>query len=477
MSLWTADAIAAATGGSLTGSFAVEGVSIDSRTVAPGDLFIALVGPNHDGHTHVAAALEAGAAGALVHMLPEGADRDRLILVDDTFDALNALGKAGRDRFGGKVVAVTGSVGKTSSKEMLALVLSAFGPTHAAVGSFNNHWGVPLTLARMPADAAYAVIEMGMNHAGEITPLSRLARAHVAIITTIAPVHMEFFDSLDAIADAKAEIFTGCEDWATAVLPRDIPQYDRLTHAAHVRGLTVLPFGEDMTAEARLLDASINAERTLIFAIIGGHKVTYSIGASGRHWATNSLAVLGAAHALGLPVEEAARPLASMAPPKGRGARHTVSLPAHAGGGTFVVVDESYNASPTAVAATVAALAAVNPAKGGRRIAVLGDMLELGDDAPGLHAGLAEPIQRHGVDLVFTAGPLMAHLRDALPPHLRGGHAADSQALVAEVCAAVRAGDVVMVKGSAGSRMGRVVEALLTLAETPDPAGGRDTSR
>lgn len=477
MSLWTADAIAAATGGSLTGSFAVEGVSIDSRTVAPGDLFIALVGPNHDGHTHVAAALEAGAAGALVHMLPEGADRDRLILVDDTFDALNALGKAGRDRFGGKVVAVTGSVGKTSSKEMLALVLSAFGPTHAAVGSFNNHWGVPLTLARMPADAAYAVIEMGMNHAGEITPLSKLARAHVAIITTIAPVHMEFFDSLDGIADAKAEIFAGCEDWATAVLPRDIPQYDRLAHAAHVRGLTVLPFGEDMTAEARLLDASINAERTLIFAIIGGHKVTYSIGASGRHWATNSLAVLGAAHALGLPVEEAARPLASMAPPKGRGARHTVSLPAHAGGGTFVVVDESYNASPTAVAATVAALAAVNPAKGGRRIAVLGDMLELGDDAPGLHAGLAEPIQRHGVDLVFTAGPLMAHLRDALPPHLRGGHAADSQALVAEVCAAVRAGDVVMVKGSAGSRMGRVVEALLTLAETPDPAGGRDTSR
>ena len=473
MSLWTSDAIAAATNGTVTGSFAVDGVSIDSRSVAPGDLFIALVGPTHDGHAHIAAALAAGAAGALVHALPEGVDRDRLVLVDDTFDALNALGKAGRDRFQGKVIAVTGSVGKTSTKEMLALVLAAFGPTHAAVGSFNNHWGVPLTLARLPADAAFAVIEMGMNHAGEITPLSKLARAHVAIITTIAPVHIEFFDSIVGIADAKAEIFTGCEDWATAILPHDSPHFDRLAHAAHARGLTVLPFGGDLSCEARLLDASVEANRTLIFAIIGGHKLTYSIGASGRHWANNSLAVLGAAHALGLPVEDAARPLASMTPPKGRGVRHTVSLPAHAGGGTIVVVDESYNASPTAVAATVAALAAVEPAKGGRRIAVLGDMLELGEDGPALHAGLADAITRHGVDLVFTAGPLMEHLRDALPPHLRGRHAADSQALVPVVLAAVRAGDVVMIKGSAGSRMGRVVEALLTLDHPPSPAGGR----
>ncbi|MGC2855715.1 UDP-N-acetylmuramoylalanyl-D-glutamyl-2,6-diaminopimelate--D-alanyl-D-alanine ligase [Novispirillum sp. DQ9] len=474
MSLWTSDAIAKATNGTVTGAFTVEGVSIDSRTVAAGDLFIALVGPTHDGHAHVAQALAAGAAGALVHSLPEGVDRDRLILVDDTFDALNDLGRAGRDRFSGKVVGVTGSVGKTSTKEMLALVLAAFGPTHAAVGSFNNHWGVPLTLARMPADAAFAVIEMGMNHAGEITPLAKLARPHVAVITTIAPVHIEFFDGIEGIADAKAEIFAGCEDWATAVLPRDSAQYDRLAHAAHARGLTVLPFGEHAEAGSRLLDASVEAERTLIFAIIGGHKVTYSIGASGRHWASNSLAVLGACHALGLPVDEAARPLATMTPPKGRGARRRVSLPAERGEGSILVVDESYNASPTAVAAALAALAAVEPGKRGRRIAVLGDMLELGRSGPDLHAGLAEPVQRHGIDLVYTAGPLMAHLREALPPHLRGGgHAPDSQALAPVVAAAVRGGDVVMVKGSAGSRMGRVVEALLTLDQTPDPAKGR----
>lgn len=470
MSLWTSDAIVAATGGTATGSFSVGGVSIDSRTVAPGDLFIALVGPTHDGHAHVAAALAAGAAGALVHALPEGVDRDRLILVDDTFDALNALGKAGRDRFQGKVVGVTGSVGKTSTKEMLALVLGAFGPTHAAVGSFNNHWGVPLTLARLPADFAYAVIEMGMNHAGEITPLSKLARPHVAIITTIAPVHIEFFDGIEGIADAKAEIFSGCEDWATAILPRDNAHYERLARAAHDRGLTILPFGEHHEAEARLLDVSVEAERTLNFAIIGGHKVTYSIGASGRHWATNSLAVLGAAHVLGLSVEEAARPLASMAPPKGRGARRRVSLPQQRGGGSILVVDESYNASPTSVAATLAALSAVEPSKGGRRIAVLGDMLELGAAGPDLHAGLADPVQRHGVDMVFTAGPLMAHLRDALPEHLRAGHAKDSQALAPLVAAEVRNGDVVMIKGSAGSRMGRVVEALLNLEQSPTPS-------
>lgn len=471
MTLWTVHDICAATGGRCAGTWTATGVSIDSRTVAEGDLFIAIAGPTHDGHDWVADALAKGAAGAVVHRVPEGCEADRLVVVTDTFEALNALGRAGRDRFGGKVVGVTGSVGKTSTKEMLARCLGALGPTHAAVGSFNNHWGVPLTLARLPADAAYAVIEMGMNHAGEISALTRLARPHVAIITAIAPAHMEFFGSLEAIADAKAEICEGVAPGGGIVLPADCDQFDRLKATAQDHKLTVLPFGESPLAEqavgARLLDAAVETERTLVFALIGGRTLGYTVGAGGKHWAMNSLAGLTAIDALGDDIATAAAALRDMTPPKGRGQRLRITL----AGGSALVIDDTYNANPRSMAAALAALGAVKPGKDangriGRRIAVLGDMLELGPDAPAMHADLADVARAEGIELVFTAGPLMEHLHLALPLALRAGHAADSATLAPVVARALRPGDVVMAKGSAGSRMNRVIDALQSLDTT-----------
>lgn len=472
MTLWTVDDIRAATKGRCAGDWTASGVSIDSRTVAQGDLFIAIQGPSHDGHDWVADALAKGAAGAIVHRIPEGCDADRLVVVEDTFTALNDLGRAGRDRFQGRVIGVTGSVGKTSTKEMLALCLGVLGPTHAAVGSFNNHWGVPLTLARMPADAAYAVIEMGMNHPGEISVLTRLARPHVAIITAIAAAHMEFFASLDAIADAKAEICEGVEPGGSIVLPADCAQFDRLKDAAIHHKLTVLPFGEaalaDRAVGGRLLDAAVETERTLVFALIGGRTLSYTVGAGGKHWALNSLAALTAMEALGTDIATASQALKDMTPPKGRGER----LRIHLTGGSALVIDDTYNANPRSMTAALAALAAVKPGKDanghiGRRIAVLGDMLELGADAPAMHADLADVARAEGIDLVFTAGPLMEHLHLALPLALRAAHSADSAALAPVVAKAIRPGDVVMAKGSAGSRMSRVIDALKTLDTTP----------
>lgn len=461
MSLWTSADIVAATKGTCPGTFAATGVAIDSRAVAAGDLFVALVGPNHDAHAYVAQALEAGAAAALVHRPVDGADANRLVTATDTFVALQDLGRAGRDRFAGRVVGVTGSVGKTSTKEMLALALSPFGAVHAAVGSFNNHWGVPLTLARMPQDAAHAVIEMGMNHAGELTALTALARPDVALITAIAPAHMEFFASTAAIADAKAEIFSGVQPGGTAILPRDSEHFERLAGHARDHGLTVLTFGAHAEADAHLIDAAIDGDRTTVFARIGETTLTFGIGAAGRHWAINALAVLAAARALGLDVKTAAAALGRLEPPKGRGRRAVVRLPGS--GGTITVIDDAYNANPASVAAALAVLGQAKPGKEGRRVAVLGDMLELGAAAPAMHAGLAQEVLAQGIARVYTAGPLMAHLHDALPERLRGAHAEDGAALLAALTQDLRPGDVVMVKGSAGSRMGRIVTALLDL--------------
>lgn len=468
--LWTAHDIARATGGTSAGDWSCAGICIDSRAVAAGDLFIALVGPNHDAHGYVAQALASGAAGALVHTVPDGVDPARLIVVTDTFRALESLGRAGRDRFTGKVIGVTGSVGKTSTKEMLAVALAPQGTTLAAVGSFNNHWGVPLTLARMPADAAFAVIEMGMNHAGELSALTAMARPDVAIITTIAAAHIEYFGSLDAIADAKAEIFEGVTADGTAILPRDSAQFRRLRTAAQNHDLQLVSFGSEQGANLRLIDAAVTAETTRVRALIDDQEIDYTIGSGGLHWAFNSLAVLAAVRAVGGSVKAAAFALSAMTPPKGRGQRHTVTLPA---GGSFVVVDESYNANPDSVRAALAALAAGaseadTKSMPGRRIAVLGDMLELGPAGPDMHAALAAQAVAAGVDRVFTAGPLMAHLDAILPQPMRGGHAADSATLAPVVAAAVCPGDVVMVKGSAGSRMGGVVAALLALNSRQD---------
>ena len=461
--LWSSTEAAAATGGRSQGpAWQAFGVSIDSRAITAGDLFVALAGPNHDGHDYVAAALAGGAAAALVHRTPAGLPADApLLLVGDTLDGLSALGAAARTRSAARIIAVTGSVGKTSTKEMLKLALEAAGPTHASAGSFNNHWGVPLSLARMPAASRFGVFELGMNHPGEITPLTRLVRPHVAVITAVETVHMEFFASTAAIAEAKAEIFLGVEPGGAAILPRDNPHYALLLAAAQTAGVVnSKSFGAAVEADGRLLDFAVENDATLVFALFGDQTLNYRVGVAGRQWASNSLAVLLAAAAVGVPLQDAAPPLARMIAPKGRGARKTLPW----GDGQIVVVDESYNASPASMRAALAGLAAAVPAPGGRRLAVLGDMLELGADAGALHAGLAEAAMEAGVDLVFTAGSLMRHMHDVLPNDRRAPHAADADQAAALVAKAVQAGDVVMVKGSAGSRMGRVVKALEDMA-------------
>jgi len=464
--LWTHDEAARATGGRADGAWTASGVSIDSRTVAPGDLFVALKGPSFDGHDYVAAALEAGTAAAMVHRVPAGVDPARLLVVADTLEALQALGRHARARAtNARVAGVTGSVGKTGTKEMLTLALSALGSTHATRGNLNNHWGVPLTLARMPADTAFAVIEMGMNHAGEIAVLTRQVRPHVAVITAIASAHMAFFASEAAIADAKAEILEGVEPGGVAVLPRDSRHFRRLARAARAAGVgRTMGFGAHAEADARLLDLASDPGHQRVFMVCDGAPLGYPLGLDGRHWALNSLAVVAALRALVLPgtdVMPAVAALGRMAPLKGRGERREIPMQ----GGRVRLIDESYNASPVAVTAALETLALARPGPGGRRVAVLGDMLELGPDGAALHAGLAASVLEHGVDLVHTAGPLMAHLHQALPTGRRGAHAPTSAALAPLVTASTRPGDVVMVKGSLGSRMSLVVGALLALAQ------------
>ena len=465
--LWTSAEAQKATGGKAHGpDWRAFGVSIDSRSVIEGDLFVALAGPNHDGHDHVAGALKAGAAAALVHKIPVGLGEDTpLLLVEDTLEGLRKLGAASRARTKAKVVGVTGSVGKTGTKEMLKLALGE-ATTHASVGSFNNHWGVPLSLARMPADSKCAVLEIGMNHAGEIAPLTAMVRPDIAIVTTVEAVHLEFFASTREIAEAKAEIFTGVTPGGIALLPRDNPYYGLLRERAEQAGITrFATFGAHIDADARLLDFAVVKDQTLVFALIKDKPISYAVGVPGRPWAMNSLAVLLAADAAGIPIAEAAAALANMRPPKGRGERRTLRWDE----GSVTVIDESYNASPVSVRAALATLGSLETGKNGRRIAVLGDMLELGEQGPSLHRGLADPVNQFGIDLVFTAGPLMGGLFDALNSEKRGAHASDSAQLAPMVAARIKAGDVVMVKGSAGSRMSRVVSHLDDLATNAAP--------
>jgi len=459
--LWTVDAMAAAMRADRVGELppGVPGLSIDTRTINPGEAFFAIQGENRDGHDFVEAALNAGAGFAVVARekapaMPKGAP---LLAVDDVLGALNDLARASRARSSAKIVAVTGSVGKTGTKEALRLVLGRQGETHASAASYNNHWGVPLSLALMPQSAQFAVFEIGMNHAGEITPLVKLVRPHVAMITTIAPVHLEFFGTLEAIADAKAEIFSGVEPGGAAVINADIPQFAQLRSAARKAGIEhVVSFGERADADARLAKVSLQADTSTVQAHILGHDVTYKLGAPGRHMVDNSLGVLAAAQLIGADLALAALALADLKAPAGRGARLTLDVP----GGTVLLIDESYNANPTSMRAALALLGQV-PMRGlGRRIAVLGDMLELGPEGAKLHAQLADAVVGHSVDLVYCSGPLMKSLWDALPSERRGGYADDSAALEPIVLKALTAGDAVMVKGSLGSRMGRIVKAL-----------------
>jgi UDP-N-acetylmuramoyl-tripeptide--D-alanyl-D-alanine ligase len=445
----------------------VTGISIDTRTIRSGEAFFALKDVR-DGHAFVPAALAAKAGLAVVARdrrgeMPSGAP---LLVVPDVLAALRDLACAARARTNAKVIAVTGSVGKTGTKEALRSALAKDGATHASVASYNNHWGVPLSLARCPASTRYAVLEIGMNHAGEIEPLSRLARPHVAIITTVEPVHLEFFGTLKKIADAKAEIFLGLEPDGAAVINRDNAQFAHLARCAKAAGVKrIVSFGENGKADARLIKFALHPDCSTVEADILGHHVTYKLGTPGRHVVLNSLAVLAAVVLVGADLAMAALALSELTPPQGRGTRIALDLPS----GRALLLDESYNANPASVAAALALLGQTPVGAHGRRIAVLGDMLELGPKGTALHKGLAASVLANDIDLVFCCGPLMRSLWEALPTSRRGGYAEESAALEAQVLPTIRGGDAIMVKGSLGSRMGPIVKAFERLYAAQPP--------
>lgn len=458
--LWTFEDLAHAAGGQVEGSDGrpVTGLSIDTRTLAPGDLFVALK-DQRDGHAFVVSAFQAGAAAALVAESYEAQPgHGPLIRVRDPLAALEAIGRAARARLApeARVIAVTGSAGKTGTKEMLRAALARIGPTHAADKSFNNHWGVPLTLARMPADTRFGVFEIGMNHAGEITPLVRLVRPHVAIVTTVEPVHLAQFPNVEAIAEAKAEIFAGLEPGGTAIINRDNAYFEILRRHAEVAGAHIVTFGQDPRADVRPKALELSSEGSVMEVAIGGREVHIRVAVPGIHIARNALAVAAAIEAAGADLEEALPALAALPPPPGRGSRIELFVE----GGRILLIDESYNANPASMRAALGVLGTVPRTAYRRRIAVLGDMLELGERERSHHAALKEAVDAAGTDLVFACGPNMAHLFAELAPHRQGAWTQTAEELVERLVALVAPGDVLMVKGSNGSRMGPLVETL-----------------
>lgn len=471
MILWTQADAAAATGGTGPAGWEASGVSIDTRSLRPGDLFVAL-NASRDGHDFVADALAKGAAAALVSRRPEGLTPDApLLVVPDVLKGLEALGRFARARFRGRVVAVTGSVGKTGTKEMLRAALGAQGRVHAAEKSFNNHWGVPLTLARLPQDADYAVIEIGMNAPGEIEPLARLARPHVGLVTTVQAVHLAAFRDIEGIAREKGSIWRGLEPGGVAVMLRDLSTYPTLLAAARAAGATAVRFGATGRPEFRLVEASVSEAGTAASARLRGRPFLYKLAAPGRHLAMNALGVFAAVEALGADIARAALALARWTPPEGRGARWRVLLGADGVDGAITLIDESYNANPAAMGAAFEVLAAARPEDGvgkvsrGRRIAFLGDMLELGPQELALHAGLAEAPALGAIALVHCAGERMRALHAALPPGRRGEWFPDAAAMAGKAGRLLDAGDIALVKGSNGSRVSLVVEAIKRLGE------------
>lgn len=451
--LWTSEAAARATGGTASGTFTATGVSIDTRTLEPGDLFVALAGVR-DGHEFVSQALAKGAAGALVNRPVDG---PAVTVSGEVLGALERLGVAARERaVQARRGAVTGSVGKTSVTQAIMAGLSLAGRAHASVKSYNNHIGVPLTLARMPADTERAVFEIGMNHADEIRPLSKMVQPHVALVTTVGPVHTEnFADGEAGVARAKAEIFEGLRPGGIALLNADNRWFDVLKAAADAAGATIRTFGTGERCDARLIDFQAADGRAVVQARLDGKALDFPMLQTGLHWGLNSMAVLLMLQALDVDLDASLAALGDFEPLAGRGAESTVALPA---GGGFTLIDESYNANPVSMASAIRTLGARTV--GGRRIVALTDMLELGPEERAFHAGLAEPLETARIDLVFCAGPLMKSLWDALPPTRRGGYAETAADLAPQLAGAVAPGDVVMVKGSNGSRAGQIVQAL-----------------
>ncbi|WP_159998964.1 UDP-N-acetylmuramoyl-tripeptide--D-alanyl-D-alanine ligase [Roseomonas sp. 18066] len=463
--LWTSAELRAATGGTCPDGLAITAVGIDSRATGPGELFVALRDAR-DGHDFVADALARGASAALVDRDPPGVAADApLLRVAETLDGLQALGAASRARSTARIAAITGSVGKTTTKEMLRHGLSALAPTHAAVASYNNHWGLPLTLARMPRDAAYGVLEIGMNHRGEIAPLARLASPHVAAITTVEAAHIGHLGSLEEIAEEKADIMQGLAAGSPVVLPRDSASFPTLARRAAEAGLDVITFGADADADYRLLDYRGAPESGAAFLSVRGERVTLALAAPGRHLAVNALCAIAVAESLGADRAAFLAALEEFRPGAGRGGRVVLDLP----GGSALLIDDSYNGQPPAMRAGLGVLGAQRPGPGGRRIAVLGDMRELGEHGPALHASLLPDVLA-AADMVFCCGALMRGLFDALPENRRAAHRDSSDELAPLVRQAVRPGDVILVKGSLGSRMAVVVRALTSALPGPLPA-------
>lgn len=461
MTLWTAADAAAATGGRVTADWAADGISIDTRTLRPGDLFVALTAAR-DGHDFVQQALDQGAAAALVSRIPDGIAADApLLIVPDVVAALVALGRAARARTGARVLAITGSMGKTSTKDMAAAALSGQGRVHAAEASLNNHWGVPLTLARMPADSDWAIVELGMNHPGEIEPLARMARPHVAMITTVAPVHLEAFADLAGIAREKAAIFAGLEPMGAAIIPEDLPTTPILRAGADAAGAVVVGFGEQ--GAARPVQVMPDADGIRVQARILGEGVEFRLASAGRHFAMNAVGVLAALEKLGADVKASAAGLSRWQPDKGRGAVERL--------GGITLLDDSYNANPASLAAGFATLAQLGP---GRRVAILGDMLELGPDETAIHRDIASWPAIGGISLVHACGPRMKAMFDALAPEKQGFWAQTAADLCARADELVQDGDVVFVKGSKFSRVASVVDAIRKSRQTPAPDDAPD---
>ncbi|MEI9852080.1 MAG: UDP-N-acetylmuramoyl-tripeptide--D-alanyl-D-alanine ligase [Sphingomonas sp.] len=452
MRLWTSAEIALATHGTASAEFAVSGLTFDSREVGPGDLFLALGGESTDGHRFLGQAFAQGAAGAVVS---QATDHPH-VLVADTMAALDALGAAARGRMGGKVIGVTGSVGKTGTKEALFAALDRQDPgcAHRSVKSYNNHTGVPLSLARMPRGARFGVFEMGMNHAGELAALTRLVRPHVAMVTTIAPAHTEFFRDESAIADAKGEIFAGLEPGGTAIVPFESPHRDRLVAAARPHAAHIVTFGTAEGADVRAIETMrTRAGGTFVTARLGRRELSFTLSQPGAHWVSNAMGVLAAVDAVGGDLELAGLALAELGALPGRGARLTVPV---RGGGEALVIDESYNANPASMRATLAVLAN----EPGRKIAVLGEMRELGVHSEAYHAELSGPVEAAGIQYAILVGEGMGSLANALEGHLDFVHVPDAETARDRLDAVLEAGDAVLVKGSNGVRLSTVVAAL-----------------
>jgi len=460
--LWTSKEILKAIGGESSSEFEASGISIDSRSLKKGEIYIAIKGDNLDGHDYVSAAFEAGASAAIVEKTFKLDTDKTLIYVENSFEALQNIGIESRKRTSAKIIAVTGSAGKTGTKELLSIAFKPFGKTYASKKSFNNHWGVPLSLANMPLDCEFGIFELGMNHKGELEELAKQVMPNIAIITTIEPVHIEFFKNIEEIAEAKAEIFKSMESKAVAILNLDNPMYLKLKKAALSEGINnIISFGEDEAADIILNDYSLSSDSIKIVALIDKKKIKYKLNIAGKHIAVNSLSVLAAVKSLGYNISKAVEALKTSEPVEGRGNRILVNIVE--GEPPITIIDESYNANPASMLAAFNVFQMAEPQNEGRRIAVLGDMLELGRDGPKLHTGLVNPLLKAKADLVFCCGPQMEALFSILPQDWQGGYKNNSQDLAQDLIANIKPGDVVLVKGSAGSKMSYVVQALESL--------------